>query len=253
MDFDISHLLDQWEYQAGQVVARRFKGKNGREKIQLRLDLGLLQMNAEGRPDGKRPFGHASLFDYYRSRLQKYVAAHEASDEGFQLKAEDCARLQLEALQYHHRYVCLLQLQDYAAVIRDAERNLAVFDFVSKHAECEEMAWSLQQFRPQLLMILTRARAAQALDTDDYASAVREVEAGLEAIRAFFHEHARADAAEACGEVQSLENWLGEIRARRPLSPRERLERALREAINSEDYERAAQVRDALRNLKPAE
>ena len=55
------------------------------------------------------------------------------------------------------------------------------------------------------------------------------------------------------GEVQSLENWLEEIRARRPLSPRERLERALHDAINSEDYERAAQVRDALRNLKPAE
>ena len=163
MDFDISHLLDQWEYQAGQVVARRFKAKNGQEKIQLRLDLGLLQMNAEGRPDGKRPFGHVSLFEYYRARLQKYVAAHDSSDEGFKLNAEDCTRLQLEALQYHHRYVCLLQLEDYAAVIRDAERNLAVFDFVSKHAECEEMAWSLQQFRPQLLMIRTRARAAQAL------------------------------------------------------------------------------------------
>ena len=82
---------------------------------------------------------------------------------------------------------------------------------------------------------------------------MREVEEGLEAIRGFFHEHARAEAAELSGEVQSLQNWLGEIRARRPLSPRERLERALRDAINSEDYERAAQVRDALRNLKPAE
>jgi len=74
----------------------------------------------------------------------------------------------------------------------------------------------------------------------------------LEAIRAFFHEHARAEAAETSGEVQSLEKWLEEIRARRPLSPRQRLERALRDAINSEDYERAARVRDALRNLKPA-
>jgi hypothetical protein len=253
MDFDISHLLSQWEYQAGQVVARRFKAKNGQEKIQLRLDLGLLQMNAEGRPDGKRPFGHASLFEHYRARLQKYVAAHDSSDEGFKLNAEDCTRLQLEALQYHHRYVCLLQLEDYAAVIRDAGRNLAVFDFVRKHAECEELAWSLQQFRPQLLMILTRARAAQALETDDYASAVREVEEGLEAIRTFFQEHARAEAAETSGEVQSLQNWLEEIRARRPLSAKERLERALRDAINSEDYERAARVRDALRNLKPAE
>ena len=31
MDFDISHLLDQWDYQPGQVVVRRFKGKDGKE------------------------------------------------------------------------------------------------------------------------------------------------------------------------------------------------------------------------------
>jgi hypothetical protein len=253
MDFDISHLLSQWEYEPGQVVARRFKAKDGREKIQLRLDLGLLQMNVEGRPDGKRPFGHTSLLDYYQARLHKYVAAHDGSDEGFKLKGEDCARLQLEALQYHHRYICLLQLEDYARVIRDAERNLAVFDFVAKHAEGEELAWSLQQFRAQLLMVLTRARAAEALDTDDYAMAIQHIEEGLEKIRAFYHDHARAELAETSGELQSLENWLEEIRARRPLTPRERLERALHDAINSEDYERAAQVRDALRNLKPTE
>jgi protein-arginine kinase activator protein McsA len=52
------------------------------------------------------------------------------------------------------------------------------------------------------------------------------------------------------GEVQSLETWLTEIRANRPLSAREKLERALCEAVRREDYERAAQMRDALRNLK---
>lgn len=253
MDFDISHLLDHWAYQPGQMLARRFKGKDGRDKIQLRLDLGLLQMNAEGRPDGKRPFGHTSLYDFYRSKLHKHVAAHDGSDEGFRLAAEDCSRLQLEALQYHHRYVCLLHLEDYAAVIRDAERNLAVLEFVGKHAESEELAWSLQQFRPQLLMILTRARAAQALDGEDHDSAVREIEEGVESIRSFYREHGRGESPEATMEIQSLEGWLEEIRAKRPLSPREKLEQALREAINSEDYERAAEVRDALKNLKPAE
>jgi hypothetical protein len=253
MDFDISHLLKQWEFQPGQVVTRRFKAKDGREQIQLRLDLGLLQMNVDGRPDGKRPFGYGSLFDYYRARLRKYRAAHDGSDEGFKLKAEDCVRLQLETLQYHNRYICLLQLEDHARVIRDAERNLAVFDFVGKHTECEEMAWSLHQFRAQLLMILTRARAAQALETEDYVMAIRHIEEGLEKIRAFYHEHGHAEAAETSGEVLSLEAWLEEIRAKRPLSAQERLERALHEAINREDYERAAQVRDALRNLKPAD
>src|SRR5205823_9493611 len=107
MDFDISHLLDQWDYQPGQVVVRRFKGKDGKEKIQLRVDLGLLQMNAEGRPDGKRPFGHVSLFDYFRSRLHKHLAAHDGNADEFKLLPEDCAKLQLETLQYHHRYICL--------------------------------------------------------------------------------------------------------------------------------------------------
>ncbi len=101
-------------------------------------------------------------------------------------------------------------------------------------------------------MVLTRARAAQALEADDYEMAVQQVEEGLEQIRAFQREHSLPEAAEMSGEVQSLENWLEEIRARRPLSAREKLERALRDAINSENYERAAQVRDALRNLKPA-
>lgn len=253
MDFDISHLLEQWDYQPGQVVVRRFKSKDGKDKIQLRVDLGLLQMNAEGRPDGKKPFGYNSLFEYYQARLYKHVASHEGSDEGFQLKAEDCAKLQLEALQYHHRYICLLQLEDYAGVIRDAERNLAVFDFTDKHAESEELAWSLRQFQPQLLMILTRARGAQAIQSEDYTLAVRLVQEGLDQIRSFYRETSGAEASEQSGEVQSLTEWLEEIKAKRPLSRREQLEQALQDAVKAEDYERAAKVRDELRNLKPGE
>jgi UvrB/uvrC motif len=253
MDFDISHLLDNWEYQPGQVVVRHFKGQDGKQKIQLRVDLGLLQMNAEGRPDGKRPFGYVSLYEYYQARLYKHLAAHGGSDDGFKLKAEDCAKLQLEWLQYHHRYICLLQLEDHAGVIRDAERNLSVCDFVEKHAESEELAWALRQFQPQLLMILVRARGAQALQAEDYTLAIRLVEEGIEQIRAFYREAAGVEAAEQSGEVTALEDWLAEIRAKRPLSRRERLERALSEAVKSEDYERAAKVRDELKHLGPGE
>ena len=253
MDYDISRLLDRWDYQPGQVVVRKFKAKNGTEKIQLRLDLGLLQMNVEGRPDGKRPFGHPSLLEYYQARLYKYLAAHDGRADGFKLKAEDCGKLQVEALQFHHRYICLLQLGDYAGAIRDAERNLSVFEFVAKHAEGEELAWSLQQFQPQLLMILTRARGSQALQTEDYVMAIQHVEEGLERIRNFYREHSRSEAAEQSGEVVSLESWLEELRAKRPLTERERLERALNEAVRREDYEEAAKVRDELRNLKSAE
>jgi hypothetical protein len=250
MDFDISQMLEQWDYRPGQVIVRKFKGRDGKEKIQLRVDLGLLQMNAEGRPDGKRPFGHSSLFDYFQARLYQHLAAHDGSDEGFKLKPDDCAKLQLEALQFHHRYICLLQLADYPGVIRDAERNLAVFNFVGKHAESEDLAWSLRQFQPQLLMILTRARATQSLAAEDYSVAIGQIEQGLEDIRNFYRESARPELIEQSGEVQSLETWLADVRAQRPLSAREKLERALSEALKREDYEKAAEVRDALRALK---
>jgi tetratricopeptide (TPR) repeat protein len=251
MDFDISHILDAWDYKPGQVVVRKLKGRDGVQKIQLRVDLGLLQMNVEGRPDGRQPFGHPSLFDYHQHRLCRHRAAHGGSTEGFALKPEDCAKLQIEALQYHHRYICLLQLGDYAGVERDAQRNLDVFRFVSQHAESEELAWSLLQFQPQLMMILTRARAMQAMDANDYAGAIELVEQALEEIRAFYRERSKLDLLEQSGEMHSLETWLEEIRADRPLSVREKLERALSDAIQREDYEKAAQMRDALRDLKP--
>ncbi|MGD0615161.1 MAG: UvrB/UvrC motif-containing protein, partial [Verrucomicrobiota bacterium] len=180
----------------------------------------------------------------------KHLASDGGPVEEFKLKPEDCSKLQLEALQYHHRYICLLQLADYSGVVRDAERNLAVFEFVGKHAGSEELAWSLRQFQPQLLMILTRARTMQAMDAGDYVGAIDLVEQGLEQIRDFYRERSKLELMDQSGEIHSLEAWLSEIRANRPLSAREKLEQALSEAIRREDYERAAQMRDALRSLK---
>jgi hypothetical protein len=157
MNFDISHILEQWDYQPGQVVVRKFRGKDGLEKIQLRVDLGILQMNLLGRPDGKRPFAHESLFEHYQAQLEKFRDTHAGSDADFDLKSDDCSRLQQEAIQYHHRYICLFQLGDFEGVVRDTERNLKVFDFVEEYAASDELAWSLQQFRPQLVMMRCRA------------------------------------------------------------------------------------------------
>jgi hypothetical protein len=250
MSFDISSLLDQWDYQPGQVVVRKFHGNDGLEKIQLRVDLGMLQMNAQGRPDGKHPYGRETLLEYYQSQLEKFQTERRGDDKEFRLTPEDCGRLQQEAIQFHHRYICLFQLEDYEGVLRDTARNLKVFDFVQHHAGSEEIAWALQQFRPQLLMMRIRARGAVALKAGRYEQVLKLVESGLEEIRQFYREHERLDLMEQSGEILSLESWLQEIQNKKPLSPRERLENALNEAVKNEDYEKAAQVRDALKNLK---
>jgi hypothetical protein len=80
MSIDISDLLEQWDYVPGQVVVRKFRGKNGLDKIQLRVDLGLLQMNATGRPDGKRPFGQESLLEHYQEQLATFLREQTSAE-----------------------------------------------------------------------------------------------------------------------------------------------------------------------------
>ncbi|HEY3862374.1 MAG TPA: UvrB/UvrC motif-containing protein [Verrucomicrobiae bacterium] len=249
MSFDISALLDQWDYQPGQVVVRKFRGKDGQDKIQLRVDLGLLQMNAEGRPDGKHPFGHESLMEHYQERLEKFRREHAHDEKSFRLTSDDCGKLQQEAIQYHHRYICLFQLEDFDGVIHDAERNLKVFDFVQRYAGSEDLAWSLQQFRPQLLMMRVRAKGMMALKDNRYDLFSSIVEDGMEEIRQFYREHDRPDLLETSGELQSLEIWLQEVQSKRPLTPREKLENDLDEAVRNENYEEAGRLRDALRKM----
>lgn len=251
MNFDISHLLEHWDYAPGQVTVRKFVGKDGQEKIQLRLDLGLLQMNAQGRPDGKRPFGHPSLFDFYLAKLEQHRLSHDGDDETFVLKSEDVSRLQMEAFQYHHRYVCLLQLEDLPEVLRDTDRNLKVFQFVAEYAETEELAWAVLQFTPQILMIHTRAVASQFLETEEYGPALKEISEGIARLREFYEAHGRQDLMAQSAEITRLEHWMGEVEQKRPLTKREQLEKDLHEAVHREDYEKAARVRDALRKLHP--
>jgi excinuclease UvrABC helicase subunit UvrB len=135
-------------------------------------------------------------------------------------------------------------------VERDCDRNLRVFEFVAEYAETDELAWSVLQFAPQLLMMRTRARGTAAVKRKRFAEAVRVVEEGIDELEAFYRDNERDDLLENSGEISSLRSWLEEVRQRKPLTPLEKLQRALDEAISIEDYERAAQVRDQMRRLQ---
>lgn len=249
MRYDLTNFLRKWDYQPGELRVRRLKGRDGQQKIQLRVDLGVLQMEAHGRPDGKRPMGHESWLQFYQARLGEHVAEH-GDETGFVLQSDDCQRLQQEAIQYYHRYICLFQLGDHAGVLRDTERNLEVFAMLEEYAETPEVAATLTVFKPQVLLMRTRAQGALALEDDNPRAAVRAIEEGVEAIRRVFRDSEQPDMAEQASEVRMLESWLQELRPHLPLSRRERLEGELNQAIAREDYEKAAELRDAIKRLK---
>jgi len=244
---DISHILKSWDYKPDEMNVRRIIGDDGKEKVQMRLDLGLLQMEVDGRPDGKRPHGFESLLDYYQDGLKRYVAQH-GTDEGFRLTAEEANRLRMESLQYYHRYLSFFFLEDWVRLVRDTARNLAVFDLLWKYGP-EEDRWSSEQYRPYVLMMNTRGKVSLTLQERDYDLALKQLEGGIRAIEAFYEAHGRPELIAESQEIEFLREWAEKVRQRKPLTPREKLQRQLEEAIREEAYERAAQIRDQLKQL----
>ncbi len=54
-------------------------------------------------------------------------------------------------------------------------------------------------------------------------------------------------------EIAFLEEWLEEVKAKRPLSKLEIMQREMENAVAHELYERAAELRDAIRLLRMQE
>ena len=68
---DIAGILDGWEFEPDAIQVRIITGDDGAEKIQMRIDLGLIQMELDGRPDGERPEGFESLLDSYEAKARR--------------------------------------------------------------------------------------------------------------------------------------------------------------------------------------
>jgi len=111
------------------------------------------------------------------------------------------------------------------------------------------MAWTLRQLTPQLLLMRTRAVSALSLQEKDYSQAIEDVKEGIDALVTYLTEDGNAESVDQNGELQALRQWLDEVKGSRPMTEREKLEQELDEAVAKEDYERAAEVRDALKCL----
>src|SRR5437763_15804518 len=120
LSLDLNTILKQWPYASGTVEVRKSTGLGGREKWQLRVDLGVLQMEITGRPDDRRPHNCESLLEYHQRRATRAGQKGEA----YELTPEQCAELQQEGIQYYHRYLSLYQINDFERVVRDTQQNL---------------------------------------------------------------------------------------------------------------------------------
>lgn len=331
---DISSILNAFPFEPGRPNVRLITGDDGEPKIQVRLDLGILQMNTEGRPDGKHPFGYDSLLEYHEDRLDHWLrgetfpeptpeegdgsdssepaaeveasaggaeaaegaiegvepddeahaeaagggdardrveepseedveeGAEEGGDEGgvsrergrgrarFVLTPEDCEALRSEAVMYYQRYMALLALEEFEGVIRDTTRNLRALDLCRDYGQTEQDRQALEQFRPYIMMVRSRAIAGQAIKDNEPKAALHAIDDGLEALRQYFADQGEPDLFDQSAEVQMLKGMREALVPKLPVSQLSELRSRLARAIEQENYELAAILRDELRMLE---
>ncbi len=243
---DITPVLKGWDYESGTINVRKITGRDGRPKLQMRLDLGLLQMELHGRPDGARPHGCDSLLEYFESLLKNHEHRN-GTDLGFHLTSDQCQTLREEAVQYYHRYLSLFVLEDFDGVVRDTARNLRVLELCAKFGENEHDRMILEQYRPYITMMNARGKASLLVAEKRYDEALKAVRSGLAAIKSFFVRYGQERTFNHSGEAMLLKKLARDIKRKMPIDPIKKLESALEKAVKLERYEEAAALRDQLK------
>lgn len=236
---DIDHVLRDWPHEPGEISVRLVEAHNGREVLQMRIELGVMQLEVDHRPDGQRPGGAETYFDYLLA-----LAIHEGDD--FTLSEEQCGEVDRELVQFYHRRICWLALREYQRAVRDADHNLTFMDFAQRYSPSQEWTDSHEQYRPFILFHRTQAAALAELEEKGPETAIEALNEGLDRLRELFVAGGENDEDEF--EDDEMIARLIELREslRDQYNVGATLSERLAEAVEREQYELAAQLRDQI-------
>lgn len=233
----LDDLLKDWEFDPHTLNVRMVKGNDGRDVIQMRVDMGILQLETIARPDGQVIEGYPSYLEYLQETL---LATPELV-----LDEDQCMEVDREFMQFYHRRICWLRLQYYNRAVMDADHTLRLMDVSERVSPDEDWTRSHEQYRPFVLFHRTQAAALGALeDNESGEEAVQAINIGLETIREFFTKHE----AEEHFDEDELVVRLVELREtlRSEYEVGQTLREKLSTAVEQEQYELAAKLRDEL-------
>lgn len=234
---DIDFILRNWDFQPGAVGARLVEASDGRKVMQMRIEMGVLQMELTGRPDGERPNGKETYLDYLISQ-----AVHEG--DLFALSDEQRVEIDREFLQFYHRRICCLALRQFHQAMADADHTLALMDFVARWSSDQEWILSHEQYRPFVIFHRAQAAALAKVQDSNPEAAIEEINSALDLIRDLY---AKVEAEDQF-EQDELANQLNQLKEslRQEYGIGRTLLEQLSDAIASEKYERAAKLRDEI-------
>ncbi|MEK6800043.1 MAG: UvrB/UvrC motif-containing protein [Planctomycetota bacterium] len=247
---DLHEVLRDWPYEPDKISVRKILGADESVRIQMRVELGVLQMAAEGRPDGTRPHGCDSLLAYHHKRLAKHQERN-GTPLGFVLSPAECEALRQEASQFYRRYIAYFVLEEFDGVVDDTTHSLGLLDLCRDYAMEPDDRSAMEEFRAYVVMMQTRGLAYHAMEEEEPASALAHVNRGIMDIRSLFagtESEARVEEAE---EMRILRSLAAELGGKLPRNSLVRTRKALRSAVDQERFEDAARLRDQLKRLFP--
>lgn len=234
---DIDFIFREWPYQPGVISARLVRAHDGREVLQMRIEMGLLQMETTGRPDGEKPGDFDTYLEFIKSQISQ-------ENESSPLTEEQCFEIDREFLQYYHRRICCLALREFDRAVVDADHTLALMDFVAAHSPDEQWTLSHERYRPFVYFHRTQAAALAILERSGPEASIEEINTGLERLRQIFVEmeaEEQFDQDELVTQLQELKESL-----RKEYHVGRTLAEQLADAVAAEEYERAARLRDEI-------
>jgi hypothetical protein len=247
-NFDLRDWVADWPYDTENYV-RLVRGSDGREIMQVRTPIGIEQFELQDRPDGLRPHGMDSWLDYHRARLQEAETAGKG--RALKLNAEECEELFEESILYYLRYLHLFHMRDWPRVIRDTTRNLGLFDFIHRHGKREQDRMHLEQWRPYLTRMNSVARTMLEWEAGRHAVALQILQEASTVIEGLTEIDSEAFQNERERALEAIRDLAAQVEKTQPLTELQTLERELHQAVESEQFERAATLRDRIRALRP--
>ncbi len=237
---NIDAILHRWPYDPDTLNVRSAKGDDGRTVIQMRIDMGVLQLETAGRPDGDKPLGFDTYYDY--------LLAEELRDDDMMLDEEQCHAIDREFVQFYHRRICWLSLKMFTHALADADHTLGLMDFCQNHSPDEQWTMSHEQYRPFVLFHRIQAAALAELEEDRPEAAVHQINLGLDDLRDLYTEHDAEDVFEDDELVARLTDLRESLRDHYDVG--RTLDEQLQDAVAKEQYELAARIRDELARRK---
>ena len=240
---DIDDILNEWPFDPMSVNVRMLESAQ-RRVLQMRVDMGILQLETDGRPDGVDFQGASTYFEYLKKKSRQESGKVE-------LDEDTCLEIDREFVQFYHRRVCWLQLKEFKLAVRDADHTLGLMDFCKKHSDDEQWTISHEQYRPFVLYHRTQAAALSHLNGEEdnenpnaVELAIDEVNKGLEVMQQLFVEYDAEDQYSEDELVIRLTEFRDGLRERYDIGMT--LVEQLEAAIEQEDYELAARLRDEM-------